>query len=146
MEVGTVLSIKQCPDMHVGLAEMHDVPYQRRIGSLMYMATSTRPDIAFAVATLSQFMRNPGQVHWEAAKQAMRYLKGTKDYGMTLGSTDGGLEAYIDADWASQPHHHSMSGYVIMLNGGPIAWSLQKQPIIALSTAEAEYIALTAAA
>jgi hypothetical protein len=146
MEVGTVLSIDQCPDTHAGLAEMHDVPYQRGIGSLMYAATSTRPDIAFAVATLSQFMRNPGRVHWEAAKRTMRYLKGTKDYGITLGSTDGGLEAYVDADWASQPHRHSMSGYVIMLNGGPVAWSSQKQPIIALSTAEAEYIALTAAA
>ena len=91
-------------------------------------------------------MRNPGRVHWEAAKRTMRYLKGTGDYGITLGSTDGGLEAYVDADWASQPHRHSMSGYIIMLNGGPVAWSSRKQPIIALSTAEAEYIALTAAA
>jgi hypothetical protein len=76
----------------------------------------------------------------------MHYLKGTADYGLTLGSTDGGIEAYVDVEWASQPHHHLMSGYMIMLNGVPVAWSSRKQPIIALSTAEAEYITLTAAA
>jgi hypothetical protein len=109
----------------------------------MYAATSTRPDIAFAVATLSQFMRNPGTTHWEACKRVMRYLKGTADFALTLGSSDGGLEAYVDADWVSQPHRHSMSGYVVLLNGGPVAWSARKQSLIALSTAEAEYIALT---
>jgi hypothetical protein len=146
MDVGGTLSSDQSPDTHATYADMQDVLYQRGIGSLMYAATSTRPDIAFAVATLSQFMRNPGRVHWDAAKHTMRYLKGTADYGITLGGTEGGIEAYVDADWASQPHRHSMSGYVIMLNGGPVAWSSRKQPIIALSTAEAEYIALTAAA
>jgi hypothetical protein len=91
-------------------------------------------------------MRNPGRAHWEAAKRTMRYLKGTADHGITLGSTDGGLEAYVDADWASQLHRHSVTGFVILLNGGPVAWSSRKQPIIALSTAEAEYVALTVAA
>jgi hypothetical protein len=146
MDVSATLSTDQSPATHEAFEDMKDVPYQCAIGSLMYAATSTRPDIAFAVATLSQFMRNPGRVHWEAAKRVMRYLKGTADYGITLGSTDEGLEAYADADWASQPHRHSMSGYMIVLNGGPVAWSSRKQPIIALSTAEAEYIALTAAA
>lgn len=66
---------------------------------------------------------------------------------LTLGTTDEGLVAYVDADWALQPHRHSMSGYaVVMLNGGPVAWSTRKQPIIALSTAEAKYIALTSIA
>jgi hypothetical protein len=111
----------------------------------MYAATSTRPDIAFAVANLSQFMRNPGRTHWEAAKRTIRYLKATADCGITFGTTDEGFEVYVDADWGSQPHRHSMSGYVVMLNGGPVAWSSRKQPIIALSTAEAEYIALTVA-
>lgn len=76
----------------------------------------------------------------------MRYLNGTTDLELTLGNTDTGLEAYVDADWASQPHRHSMSGYVVLLNGGPVAWSARKQPLIALSTAEAEYIALTTVA
>jgi hypothetical protein len=112
----------------------------------MYAATSIRPDISFPVTTLSQFMRNPGQAHWEASKRVMHYLKGTADLELTLGNTDAGLEAYIDADWASQPHRHCMSDYVVLLNGGPVAWSARKQPLIALSTAEAKYIVLTTVA
>jgi hypothetical protein len=73
---------------------MEEVPYQRGIGSLMYAATSTRPDIAFPVAILSQFMRNPGSTHWEAVKDVIRYLKGTADLKLTLGgTTSGNLEA-----------------------------------------------------
>jgi hypothetical protein len=143
MEPGVTLSTDQSPATHAELEDMKDVPYQRAIGSLMYAATSTRPDIAFSLATLSQFMRSPGRAHWEGAKRALRYLKATDGLELTLGSTDGGLEAFVDADWASQPHRHSMSGYIVMLNGGPVAWSSRKQPLIALSTAEAEYIALT---
>jgi len=143
MEPTLTLSVDQGPATVQEIQAMRDVPYQRAIGSLMYAATSTRPDIAFPVATLSQFMRNPGRPHWEATKRALRYLKGTGDFELTLGSMDGGLEAFVDADWASQPHRHSMSGYVVLLNGGPVAWSARKQPLIALSTAEAEYIALT---
>jgi hypothetical protein len=139
-----MLTVEQSPDTHAALADMQDIPYQCGIGLLMYAVTSTRPNIVFAIAILSQFMCNPGRVHWEVAKRTMCYLKGTAEYGITLGGMDEGLEAYIDADWVSQPHHHSMSGYVIMLHGGPVAWSSKKQPIIALSTAESEYIALTA--
>jgi hypothetical protein len=143
MEPTLTLSVDQGPATVQEIQAMRDVPYQRAIGSLMYTATSTRPDIAFPVATLSQFMRNPGRPHWEATKRALRYLKGTGDFKLTLGSTDGDLEAFVDADWASQPHRHSMSGYIVLLNGGPVAWSARKQPLIALSMAEAEYIALT---
>ena len=67
----------------------------------MYAATSTRPDIAFAVSILSQFMKNPGRMHWEAVKDVMRYLKGTTDLKLTLGGKDRGLEAYVDADWGA---------------------------------------------
>jgi hypothetical protein len=143
METGVVLSDANSPSTHAQTEAMRNVPYQRAIGSLMYAATSTRPDIAFAVAILSQFMRNPGVVHWDAVKRVLRYLKGSADYGITLGGSDTGLEAYADADWASQTHRHSMTGYIAILDGGPVAWSSRKQPIIALSTAEAEYIALT---
>jgi hypothetical protein len=123
MEVGCVLSTEQSPSTLTELTAMQNVPYQWGIGSLMYVATSTQPDIAFAMATLSQFMRNPGTTHWEACKCVMRYLKGTADFALTLGSSDGGLKAYVDADWASQPHHHSMLGFVVLLNRGPVAWS-----------------------
>jgi len=91
-------------------------------------------------------MRNPARTHWEAAKRVMRYLKGTKDLKLTLGAGEEGLQAFVDADWASQPHRHSISGYVILLHGSPVAWSARKQSLIALSTVEAEYIALTSVA
>jgi hypothetical protein len=110
----------------------------------MYAATSTHPDIAFPVAILSQFMRNPGRILWEVVKDVISYLKGTADLTLTLGGSDKGLEAYADADWASQPHRHSMLGYTVLLHSSLVAWSARKQTIIALSTAKAEYIALTA--
>jgi len=77
MNTGTVLSTDQSPATHTEFNDMHNVPYQHGIGSLMYAATSTRPDIAFAVAMLSQFMQNPGRQHWETVKHVMCYLKGT---------------------------------------------------------------------
>jgi hypothetical protein len=144
MNAGAILSMDQSPSMNDEINEMGDVPYQRGIGSLMYAATSTRPDIAFPVAILSQFMRNPGRIHWEVVKDVIRYLKGMADLTLTLGGSDKGLEAYADTDWASQPHRHSMSGYTVLLHSSLVAWSARKQTIIALSTAKAEYIALTA--
>jgi hypothetical protein len=91
-------------------------------------------------------MRNPRCTHWEVVKDVVNYLKGTAKLKLTLGGTSAGLEAYVDTDWASQPHRHSMSGYTILLHGSPVAWSTCKQSIITLSTAETEYIALTAVA
>jgi hypothetical protein len=144
MNAGAILSTDQSPSTSDETNEMGEIPYQRGIGSLMYAATSTRPDIAFPVVILSQFMQNPGRTHWEAVKDVIHYLKGTADLTLMLGGSDKGLEAYADADWASQPHRHSMSGYTILLHSSPVAWSARKQTIIALSIAEAEYIALTA--
>jgi hypothetical protein len=143
MNAGTILSTDQSPSTSDETNEMGDIPYQRGIGSLMYAATSTCPDIAFPVTILSQFMWNPGQIHWEVVKDVICYLKGTVDLTLMLGGSDKGLEAYADADWASQPHRHSMSGYTVLLHSSLVAWSTRKQTIIALSTAEVEYIALT---
>jgi hypothetical protein len=112
----------------------------------MWAAVATRPDIAFAVSLLSQFMENPGRIHWEAIKRVFRYLRGTKNNELILGKTKDGLVGYSDADWASQEHRHSISAYTFIIDGGAISWSCQKQHIIALSTAEAEFISLTQAA
>jgi hypothetical protein len=90
----------------------------------MYVATSTCPDIAFAVVTLSQFMWNPRKVHREASKQVLHYLKAIDNFELTLGSMDARIKAFVNADWASQPHRHSMSGYIVLLNGGPVSWSM----------------------
>jgi hypothetical protein len=146
MKPGTILSTDQSPSSQTELEDMKDIPYQRAIGSLMYAAVSTRPDIAFPVAILSQFMHNPGRAHWEAVKQILCHFQATRSMRLTLGSESAGLEAYIDTDWAQQPHQHSISGYVVLLNGGAVAWSARKQSLIALSTAEAKYIALTSIA
>ena len=144
MHSGIVLLNDQSPATPKDLENMQNIPYQHTIGSLMYAATSMQPDIAFAVSILSQFMRNPGHTHWEAVKDVICYLKGTADFQLTLGTSDARLEAYVDINWASQPHRHSMSGYAVYLHGLPVAWSTRKQYLIVLSTAEAEYIALTA--
>ncbi|KAJ3473654.1 hypothetical protein NLI96_g12893 [Meripilus lineatus] len=139
---GTMLSIEQSPQTAEEIQDMKMVPYRELIGALMYASIGTRPDISFSVSLLAQFMSNPGRAHWEAAKRVLRYVKGTLDYRLTYGSTTSGLESFSDADWASQSHRHSISGYIFLIDGGAISWSSKKQPIIALSTAEAEYIAL----
>jgi len=93
-------------------------------------------------------MRSTTQnIHWEAAKWVFRYLKGTQDQCLTWGSSSEGLVAYTDAsDTSEDLGFKLMSGYVVLLGGGAISWRSKKQPIIALSTTESEYIALTHAA
>jgi len=86
-------------------------------------------------------VHNPAKLHWEAAKRVVRYLKGTKDLELTYGVTDTGIVGYTDADHASQYHRHSISGYAFLINGGAVSWSSKRQPIVALSTTEAEYVA-----
>jgi hypothetical protein len=121
--------------------------YSALIGKLLRMATIFWVDISFAAGRLRQFTRNPKLRHWTAIKRVFRYLKGTKDYRMWYGGKGNTAEEvfqiYCDADWASQANRKSVSGYIITLAGGAIAWSSMKQSIIVLSTAEAEYVAAT---
>lgn len=105
------------------------------------LAIGTRPDIMFAVSTLTRFMSDPSLVHWEAGKRVLRYLKGTRDYQLTFGGhAPLELVGFTDADWASQPHRHSISGFAFTYAGGAISWGSHKQPIVTLSSTEAEYI------
>ena len=121
--------------------------YASAIGSLMYAAIGTRPDIAFAVQTLSQFTTNPGPAHWTALKRVFRYLAGTRDLRITYGPADYTeirFTGYSDADFAANPDDRkSISGYVFYLAGGAIAWSSKKQSTTALSSTEAEYTAIS---
>ena len=98
------LSKDQCPKTYEEKKMMEKVSYRQAIGSLMWAAVATQPDIAFAVSLLSQFLENPGEVHWNTVKQVLKYLKGTKYHKLTLGSSWNGLVGYGDADWASQDH------------------------------------------
>ena len=128
------------------VARMRKVPYCEAIGSLMYAAVATRPDIAFSVSVLSCFLENPGEVHWEAVKRIFHYLAGTRDHALTYGAEQHDLIGYTDADGASQEHCCTISGYAFLIDGGAVSWSLCKQELVTLSTVEAEYVAATHAA
>lgn len=121
--------------------------YQSAVGSLLYLSTGTRPDIAFAVSDVAKFSANPTQRHWTGVKRILRYLKGTSDLGLHYTSSDvDGLVGYSDSDWAGDlDDRKSVSGYMFKLCGAPISWRSKKQTSVALSTAEAEYIALSGA-
>ena len=92
---------------------------------------------------VSQLLENSGEIHWKAVTRVMRYLNSTKNYKLTLERNQNGLLGYADANWESQDHRHSISAYIFQINGGSISWSCQKQNIVALSSTEVEFIALT---
>lgn len=121
--------------------------YREIVGSLIYIMTSTRPDLSWVVSKLSQHLAKPKQQHWDTAKQVLRYLKGTIDLELCYQQSNQELklEGYSDADWASdQCDRRSTTGYCFSLtrNGPIISWKSRKQPTVALSTCEAEYMAL----
>jgi len=118
--------------------------YQSAVGSLMYAMLGTRPDIAYAVGLVSQFNHSPQWEHWIAVKRIFRYLVGTKTYALRYG-TSNSSGGYSDADWGSGQDRKSVGGFVFLLNGSAISWSSKKQTSIALSTTEAEYMAMTQA-
>lgn len=123
-----------------------EVPYRELIGSLMYIAIGTRPDIAHTVSYLSQFNTHYGGVHWKAAKRTLRYLKGTKDFKLHFQKGQSETKGYADADYGNSViDRRSFTGYVFMLSGGPISWEARKQRTVALSTTEAEYMSLAEA-
>ena len=112
------LSKDQCSSTDEEKVAMSKIPYREEIGSLMWAAVATQPDIAFAVSLLSQFLKNPGEIHWKAVKRVMRYLNGMKNYKLTLRKNHDSLLGYADADWALQDHRHSISAYIFQIDGG----------------------------
>ncbi|KAH9291602.1 hypothetical protein KI387_043209 [Taxus chinensis] len=120
--------------------------YRSLVGSLMYL-TTTRPDIMYVVSLISRFMQDPHESHWRAAKRILRYVSGTHNFGIHYSPTHKfELCGYTDSDWAgSVDDRKSTSGYIFSLGSGVVSWSSKKQATIALSSAEAEYIAAAAA-
>ncbi|KAL0276778.1 UNVERIFIED_CONTAM: hypothetical protein PYX00_004278 [Menopon gallinae] len=122
----------------------NNLPFRELIGALMWLSVATRPDIAYAVNSLSQFNNCFGRTHWTAAKRILRYLKGTKDVGITYEKSTCGIIGYSDADWGACPiDRRSYTGVVFVLSRGAISWESKKQRTVALSSTEAEYMALT---
>lgn len=129
--------------------ELQNIPYREAVGSLMFLAVTSRPDIAFAVSTLSRFFNKYNQNHWNAVKRVFKYLVGTAEIGITYksGGNDFVLEGYLDADFADDVEtRRSTTGYVFMLANDPVTWASQRQRLVTLSTTEAKYVVATIAA
>jgi hypothetical protein len=118
-------------------------PYRQLVGALLYLF-ATRPDICAAVVKLSTKLDNPTEADWKAAKRVLRYLAGTQDKGIVYPRNIAELKLWArsDSDWAGcKKTRRSTSGYAVFL-GGAVSWKSKMQPIVALSSCEAEYIAL----
>ncbi|XP_019159665.1 PREDICTED: uncharacterized protein LOC109156265 [Ipomoea nil] len=125
--------------------ELFDNPtqYRRIVGALQYL-TITRPDLAYAVNRLCQFMHSPTVDHWALVKRVLRYIKGTLDFGLRLApSSSTCIHAFSDSDWAGCPvDRKSTSGFAVYLGTNLISWLSKKQRTVARSSTEAEYKAL----
>ena len=126
------------------------LPYRSLVGSLMYVAVGSRPDIMFAVSKLSCFLDCYSEAHWQAAVRIVWYLKGTRKMGLVLGGSSPSLSliGYCDSDYANNPgaeERRSAAGYCFSLGSSAVSWSSKKQKMIADSTCAAEYMAASEA-
>lgn len=126
-----------------------NVPYREAVGSLTFLAIVSRPDIAFAVSTVSRYLSNFNDNHWQAVKRIFKYLVGTSNVGImySSGGSESHLIGFSDADYARDLEtRRSVSGYAFNMANGIVTWSSQRQKLVTLSTTEAEYVAAAAAA
>lgn len=139
-------NVRLCKPIEPDESVMKLYPYQSLIGALMFLAVSTRPDIAYSVNFLSQFNVNYASEHWTVAKRILRYLKGTVNYGLMYQKSGELLFGVVDADWgANTVDRRSYSGFAFMFAGAAICWDARKQRTVALSSVEAEYVAISEA-
>ncbi|GJQ65686.1 hypothetical protein Trydic_g7772 [Trypoxylus dichotomus] len=129
---------------------MYQLPWREvkeAIGSLLYLAIVSRPDLTFAISYFSQALEEPTIKHWNMVKRILRYPRRTTELGILYhSSSDGELEAFSDADYAGDVStRHSTPEMIFKYFGGAIAWSNLKQRYVALSTTEAEFIAASEA-
>ena len=153
--IGQELSTDMSPTSEYEVYEMRDKPYVNLLGKVMYAQVGTRFDISNAVKNLSRFQKNPGLIHWRALLHLLGYLKSTAHFKLTYRPPPRGISpaewvkptGYVDADYAAcKDTRKSTSGFVFIMAGSPVSWSSKRQATVALSTTEAEYIALSRAA
>ena len=145
LPTGIILDNDMSPKTDSEKKEMDDKPYRSLLGCVMWGQLATRPDLSFAVSLLSLFQSNPGKDHWSALLHVVGYIKNTLDYGLTY-TRDSDLSptAFVDADYGGcRDTRRSTSGYVFMMAGGVVSWSSKRQATVALSTVEAEYVAMS---
>jgi hypothetical protein len=151
LDPGLKLTKEQSPTTESGKAEMAQKPYRQLIGSLLYLANCTRPDLAHAIGLTARFASNPGEQHWKSLKRILRYLQGTKDLCIRYGKEVPDmpfcpLHGNVDAGWGDAEDFRSTTGYNMVSWGGCISWRSVKQKSTALSSCEAEYMAASEAA
>ncbi|XP_043262488.1 secreted RxLR effector protein 161-like [Colletes gigas] len=133
------------PKLKDEVTQIQTLPYRSLVGALMYLAIAIRPDIAYAVSVLSRFNESYGKPH--AANRVLRYLKGTSKYQLVFKRNTKDLAGVVDFDWANDVDDRtSYTGSVFKLAGTAIVRESKKQKSVALSSMEAEYMALTEAA
>ena len=164
-----ILTKEMCPSSPADIAFMKKIKYREAVGSLLWLALGTRPDICYAVTQVAKFNENPGPQHWEAVKRIFRYLACTLDYAIeyspvtpSLGTSNLGPSVfhspslkdpsvvtptgYVDSDHARDVDtRRSVTGYIFFLADGPIVWQSRQQTSVALSSMEAEYMSACAA-
>ena len=144
MEPGVQFSVDQCPSSANQVARMCGVPNIQAIGSVLWPIVISRPDAAYTVGVMLQFMQNLGPAHWEGLKRIIYYLGSMKDLWLTFGGQkETMVEGFCDADWASQKHRHSISRFLFHFGIGAISWSSKKQGVMSLLSTEAEYVMQT---
>lgn len=147
LPVGIVLSENDCPKTEEDRHYMIDKPYRGTLGKLNWGAGGTRPDFIYSTGVLSRYQSNPGPAHWKAMLHMVAYVKGTLDYSITY---HRGIPitpiTYVDASYADDfDTRRSTAGYGVWMAGGLVSWSSKRQPTVALSTTEAEYMSMTRA-
>lgn len=124
----------------------NNFPYREAVGALLFLSSVSRPDISYAVNLVSRYVNNPDTSHVNALKRIIRYLINTKDMSIVYDSNIE-LTGYSDSDFAGDlDNRKSNTGYIFLMNGGPVTWASKKQNTVALSTTESEYMAASDAA
>ncbi|GJW20893.1 retrotransposon protein, putative, ty1-copia subclass [Tanacetum coccineum] len=150
MKVKHELSNEMCASTPEDVAYIKKVPYASAVGSILYAVRCTRLDVAFAQNLVSRYQQNPGKLHWVAVKHILKYLRNTRDMFLVYrGKPDTELDVtgFCDASWqCDKDDTKSQMGYVFVVNGGAVDWKSKKQTTIAMSAAQAEYMAASEAA